>query len=77
MDRWWHPDVLASRRDRLIARGRILGATRQFFADEGFTEVETQMLDDLSAIVRAARLTAARQQVRHAKALAQLLTSDT
>ena len=34
-------------------------------------------VDDLSAIVRAARLTAARQQVRHAKALAQLLTSDT
>jgi guanylate kinase len=34
-------------------------------------------VDDLSAIVRAARLTAARQQVRHAKALAQLLTSET
>jgi guanylate kinase len=33
-------------------------------------------VDDLSAIVRAARLTAARQQIRHAKALAQLLSSD-
>jgi guanylate kinase len=33
-------------------------------------------VDDLSAIVRAARLTAARQQVRHAKVLAQLLTPD-
>jgi guanylate kinase len=31
-------------------------------------------VDDLSVIVRAARLTAARQQVRHAKALAQLLS---
>ena len=33
-------------------------------------------VDDLSAIVRAARLTANRQQVRHAKALAQLLSTD-
>jgi hypothetical protein len=30
-------------------------------------------VDDLSVIVRASRLTAARQQVRHAKVLAQLL----
>jgi len=44
MARWWHPDVLARRRDRLAARGRILGATRKFFADEGFTEVETPAL---------------------------------
>jgi guanylate kinase len=33
-------------------------------------------VDDLCVIVRAARLTAARQQVRHAKAFAQLLSSD-
>ena len=33
-------------------------------------------VDDLSAIVRAARLTAPRQQVRHAKALAQLLSKN-
>jgi len=33
-------------------------------------------VDDLSAIVRAARLTAPRQQVRHAKALAHLLSND-
>jgi guanylate kinase len=33
-------------------------------------------VDDLSAIVRAARLAATRQQVRHAKALAQLLSTD-
>jgi lysyl-tRNA synthetase class 2 len=44
MDRWWHPDRLASRRDRLAVRGRILAATRQFFADKGFTEVETPAL---------------------------------
>ncbi|HXT04788.1 MAG TPA: guanylate kinase [Casimicrobiaceae bacterium] len=31
-------------------------------------------VDDLSVIVRAARLTAARQQMRHAKALAELLS---
>ena len=34
-------------------------------------------VDDLSVIVRAARLTAARQQVRHAKALAELLDPAT
>ena len=33
-------------------------------------------VDDLSVIVRAARLTAPRQQVRHAKALAALLNQD-
>ena len=33
-------------------------------------------VDDLSVIVRAARLTASRQQVRHAKALAALLNPD-
>jgi guanylate kinase len=33
-------------------------------------------VDDLSAIVRAARLTAARQRVRHAKALAALLNPE-
>jgi guanylate kinase len=33
-------------------------------------------VDDLSVIVRAARLTAARQQARHAKVLAQLLTPE-
>jgi guanylate kinase len=33
-------------------------------------------VDDLSVIVRAARLTAARQQMRHAKALAELLSPE-
>jgi elongation factor P--(R)-beta-lysine ligase len=32
------------RRDNLAARGRILAAVRQFFADEGFIEVETPAL---------------------------------
>jgi lysyl-tRNA synthetase class 2 len=42
--KWWRPDRLAARRDNLAARGRILAATRQFFADEGFTEVQTPAL---------------------------------
>jgi hypothetical protein len=33
-------------------------------------------VDDLSVIVRAARLTSARQQVRHARVLAQLLATE-
>ena len=33
-----------ARRDKLAARGRILQATRQFFADQGFVEVETPAL---------------------------------
>jgi elongation factor P--(R)-beta-lysine ligase len=43
-DRWWWPERLAARADNLAARGRILGATRQFFAAEGFIEVETPAL---------------------------------
>ena len=41
---WWRPERLAARRDKLMARGRILAAVRQFFADEGFIEVETPAL---------------------------------
>jgi lysyl-tRNA synthetase class 2 len=44
MPGWWRPDRLASRRDKLAARGRILGAVRDFFADEGFIEVQTPAL---------------------------------
>jgi hypothetical protein len=33
-------------------------------------------VDDLSSIVRAARLTAARQSVRHARLIAELTQSD-
>jgi elongation factor P--(R)-beta-lysine ligase len=41
---WWRPDRLAARLDNLAARGRILGAVRQFFADNGFIEVQTPAL---------------------------------
>jgi lysyl-tRNA synthetase class 2 len=44
MEQWWRPDRLAARRANLAARGRILHAARQFFADEGFIEVETPAL---------------------------------
>src|SRR5271156_5101114 len=43
-NRWWRPERLAARRDNLAARTRVLAATRQFFADEGFIEVETPAL---------------------------------
>ena len=41
---WWRPDRLAARRENLDARGRIRDALRGFFAEEGFTEVETPAL---------------------------------
>ena len=41
---WWRPDRLAARRDRLRQRGRILAATRGFFAAAGYVEVETPAL---------------------------------
>src|SRR5271155_1152473 len=41
---WWRPDRLAARLDNLAARGRILGAVRQFFAEKGFIEVQTPAL---------------------------------
>lgn len=44
MDRWWRPDRLAMRHERLAARGRILGALRRFFAERGFVEVDTPVL---------------------------------
>ena len=44
MEQWWRPDRLAARRENLVARGRILGAVREFFASEGFIEVETPAL---------------------------------
>jgi lysyl-tRNA synthetase class 2 len=44
MEQWWRPDRLAARRENLAARGRILGAVRDFFADKGFIEVETPAL---------------------------------
>ena len=41
---WWHPDEFSGRRPHLAARGRILAAARGFFADRGYTEVETAAL---------------------------------
>jgi lysyl-tRNA synthetase class 2 len=44
MQQWWGPDNFAARREKLAARGRMLGAVRQFFAVRGFVEVETPAL---------------------------------
>jgi lysyl-tRNA synthetase class 2 len=41
---WWRPDRFAQRRARLEARGRIVDATRAFFRDRGFVEVDTPAL---------------------------------
>src|ERR1700729_1996512 len=41
---FWHPMVHADRRPALLARGRIVGALRAWFAAEGFIEVETGVL---------------------------------
>jgi lysyl-tRNA synthetase class 2 len=41
---WWRPDRLAARRENLFARSRILAAVREFFAAEGFIEVQTPAL---------------------------------
>jgi lysyl-tRNA synthetase class 2 len=41
---WWRPDRLAARRGKLAARGRILAALREFFAEEGYVEVQTPAL---------------------------------
>jgi lysyl-tRNA synthetase class 2 len=41
---WWDAGVYADRRPFLAARGRIQAALRQWFAREGFVEVETPIL---------------------------------
>jgi lysyl-tRNA synthetase class 2 len=41
---WWRPDRFAERRARLMARGRVLAASRDFFAESGFIEVDTPAL---------------------------------
>ena len=66
------PAVIA---ERLVAAREEMGHCGEFdyvIMNQDFARA----VDDLSVIVRAARLTAARQQVRHAKVLARLLTSD-
>ena len=41
---WWSPHVHADRRPLLLARGRIMGAVRSWFAARDFIEVETAAL---------------------------------
>jgi lysyl-tRNA synthetase class 2 len=41
---WWRPDVFARRRPMLELRGRLTAATRGFFAERDFLEVETPAL---------------------------------
>ena len=41
---WWRPDMFARRRPMLELRGRLTAATRAFFADRDFLEVETPAL---------------------------------
>jgi len=43
-DRWWRPDRHAARRPNLLLRGRLFAATRGYFAEQGFLEVETPAL---------------------------------
>lgn len=42
--RWWTPEAHADRRPFLAARAKIRGFVREFFAAEGFTEVECGLL---------------------------------
>ena len=41
---WWDPGQYADRRPFLLARGRITAAVRDFFAQRGFVEAETPIL---------------------------------
>src|SRR5690606_6792935 len=41
---WWDPDEFARRRPRLHARAAILTALRRWFAEAGFVETETPIL---------------------------------
>jgi lysyl-tRNA synthetase class 2 len=41
---WWHPERYAARRPLLIRRNRVIAAIREYFAQEGFVEVETPAL---------------------------------
>ena len=43
-ERWWRADVLARKASALRARDAIRGATRNFFASQGFSEVDTPTL---------------------------------
>jgi lysyl-tRNA synthetase class 2 len=41
---WWRPDRLAARRAKLMARGQVKRAVRDFFDASGYIEVETPAL---------------------------------
>ena len=41
---WWQPNRHQDRRPRLLARNQITRATRNWFEDRGFTEIETAAL---------------------------------
>ena len=63
--------VIAQRLDAAREEMRHCGEFDYVIMNQDFARA----VDDLSVIVRAARLTAPRQQVRHAKALAELLNT--
>ena len=66
------PDVIAQRLVTAREEMRHCGEFDYVIMNQDFARA----VDDLSVIVRAARLTASRQQVRHAKALARLLNPE-
>ncbi|HEY3179951.1 MAG TPA: guanylate kinase [Casimicrobiaceae bacterium] len=84
------PPTLASLKERLERRGqdsgeviaRRLEAAREEMRHCGdfdyviMNQDFARAVDDLSAIVRAARLTAPRQQIRHARLIAELTKPD-
>ena len=63
------PDVIAARLEAAREGMRHCGEFDYVIMNQDFARA----VDDLSVIVRAARLTAPRQQARHARVLAQLL----
>jgi guanylate kinase len=66
------PEVIATRLEAARDELRHYGEFDYVIMNQDFARA----VDDLSVIVRAARLTTARQQVRHAKALAGLLAPE-
>jgi guanylate kinase len=64
------PDVIARRLEAAREEMRHCGEFDYVIMNQDFARA----VDDLSAIVRAARLTSARQQVRHATLINQLLS---
>ena len=66
------PEVIAQRLEAAREEMRHCGEFDYVIMNQDFARA----VDDLSVIVRAARLAAPRQQVRHAKALAELLNPE-